>query len=84
MLIEVDHFMEEIPYLALPRGRQLSNIENETLQANNRSSSKTRLVKFPVVKALATYCLYNNYTCTQMHQLQQSHCGDNWEGILFS
>ena len=45
MLIEVNHFMEEIPYLALPRGRQLSNIENETLQANNRSSNKTRLVK---------------------------------------
>ena len=23
-------------------------------------------------------------SCAQVHELPQSHCGDNWEGILFS
>ena len=23
-------------------------------------------------------------SCAQVHELPQSHCGDNWEGTLFS
>ena len=24
------------------------------------------------------------WLCAQVHELPQSHCGDNWEGTLFS
>ena len=31
------------------------------------------------------HIMYNTcISCTQVHELQQSHCGDNWEGTLFS
>ena len=26
----------------------------------------------------------NRKSCAQVHELPQSHCGDNWEGTLFS
>ena len=26
----------------------------------------------------------NRTSCAQVHELPQSHCGDNWEGTLFS
>ena len=26
----------------------------------------------------------NRTSCAQMHELPQSHCGDNWKGTLFS
>ena len=28
--------------------------------------------------------LRNRTSCAEVHELPQSHCGDNWEGILFS
>ena len=34
---------------------------------------------------VATHALgYNRTSCAQVHQLPQSHCGDNREGTLFS
>ena len=31
------------------------------------------------------HMMYDNHTsCAQVHELPQSHCGDNREGILFS
>ena len=27
---------------------------------------------------------FNRTSCAQVHELPQSHCGDNWEGTLFS
>ena len=29
-------------------------------------------------------CIYNRTSCAQVHELQQSHCGDNRESTLFS
>ena len=31
-----------------------------------------------------TYALYNRISCVQVHELLQTHCGDNREGTLFS
>ena len=28
--------------------------------------------------------MFNCASCAQVHELPQSHCGDNWEGTLFS
>ena len=28
--------------------------------------------------------MMNRTSCAQVHELPQSHCGDNWEGTLFS
>ena len=35
---------------------------------------------------VATHALghMNCTSCAQVHELPQSHCGDNWEGTLFS
>ena len=33
---------------------------------------------------VATHALGHRTSCAQVHELPQSHCGDNWEGTLFS
>ena len=33
---------------------------------------------------VATHALGNRTSCAQMHELPQSHCGDNRERTLFS
>ena len=33
---------------------------------------------------VATHALGHTMSCAQVHELPQSHCGDNREGTLFS
>ena len=37
----------------------------------------------PVITAVALWQLLGTW-CAKVHELPQSHCGDNWEGTLFS
>ena len=37
-----------------------------------------------VPSRLSPQWLKNLTSCAQVHELPQSHCGDNWESTLFS